>query len=78
MENKTNYNYSYNYNCNYNCNYNYNYNYSSNSNYNYKIVQLKCMFKLVYIINPLTTVDSTVAAVYFILFWTAYIYCTVL
>jgi len=31
----------------------------------YKIVQLKCMFKLVYIVNLLTTTDSTVAALYY-------------
>jgi len=29
---------------------------------------MKCMFKLVYIVNLLTTADSTVAALYFILF----------
>ena len=34
----------------------------------YKIVQLKCMFKSVHIVNLLTTADSTVAALYFILF----------
>ena len=34
----------------------------------YKTVQLKCMFKLVHIFNLLTTTDSTVAALYFILF----------
>jgi hypothetical protein len=38
------------------------------TNYNYKTVQLKCMFKLVHIINLLTTADSTVVALYFILF----------
>jgi len=34
----------------------------------YKIVQVKCMFKLVHIVNLLTTTDSTVAALYFRLF----------
>ena len=34
----------------------------------YKIVQLNCMFKLVHTVNLLTTTDSTVAALYFILF----------
>jgi len=31
----------------------------------YKIVQLKCMFKLVHIANLLTIADSTVAALYY-------------
>jgi len=31
----------------------------------YKIVQLKCMFKLVHIVNLFTTADSTVAALYY-------------
>jgi len=36
------------------------------------------MFKLVYIVSLLTNADSTVAALYFILFLTACIYCNVL